>query len=374
MKGSIRRRSKNSWQLSIDLGRDTSGKRLRKFVTVQGQKSDAQRKLREILSTIDKGIPVDGKDITVSEFLRRWLADYVSVNTRPRTYQRYESDVRLFLEPAFGSIKLSTLSPWDVQNMESNLLASGKSNSSVRHIHAVLKNALRRAMRWGLIHRNVADLVDAPRQNRTEVTPPTREEVGKILRVANETEYGPVLSFMVDTGCRRGEALAFSWDGIDLDMAIAYVSRNLQRIGQEGLQFLEPKSKQSRRPIKLGTRTVEMLREHRGKQLLKKMELSDIWEDNNLVFPGPMGKPLDPATLTRNFIKLVRGLGLKNVRLHDLRHFHATQMYASGLKLKDLQHRLGHSSIAITADIYTHADIDMQTEAVKAFEDSMSGL
>ena len=101
----------------------------------------------------------------------------------------------------------------------------------------------------------------------------------------------------------------------------------------------------------MGTRTVEMLREHRGKQFLKKMELSDIWEDNNLVFPGPMGKPLDPATLTRNFIKLVRELGLKNVRLHDLRHFHAIQMYASGLKLKDLQYRLGHSSIAITADI-----------------------
>ena len=117
---------------------------------------------------------------------------------------------------------------------------------------------------------------------------------------------------------------------------------------------------------------MDMLREHRGKQLLKQVELSEIWEENDLVFPGQTGKPLDPATLTRNFIKIVRKLGLENVRLHDMRHFHASQLYANGLQLKDLQQRMGHSSISVTADIYTHVDIGNQDEALEAFEKSLS--
>ena len=372
MKGSIRRRSKNSWEISLDLGRNSSGKRLRKFLNVKGSRREADRKLREILSTLDRGLPIDSKTITVSEFLRRWLADCVSIQTRPRTYERYESDVRLHIEPVIGHLKLSQLSPSDIQSLESDLLLSGKSSSSVRHVHIVLKSALKRAMRWGLLYRNVADLVDAPRVQRTEIDPPDISVAMRIFDEASKGPYGPPIAFLAETGCRRGEALAMSWSRIDLDAGIAYITKSLQRIGRQGLKFTDPKSRQGIRKVKLGSRTVDMLREHRGKQLLKQVELSEIWEENDLVFPGPTGKPLDPATLTRNFIKIVRKLGLENVRLHDMRHFHASQLYANGLQLKDLQQRMGHSSISVTADIYTHVDIGNQDEALEAFEKSLS--
>ncbi|PKB65648.1 MAG: hypothetical protein BZY82_07885 [SAR202 cluster bacterium Io17-Chloro-G3] len=372
MKGSIRRRSKNSWEISLDIGRDSSGKRLRKFVNVKGSKRDADRKLRGILVSLDRGIPLDSKTITVSDFLRRWLADCVSVQTRPRTYERYESDVRLHLEPVIGHLKLSQLSPSDIQTLESDLLLSGKSSSSVRHVHVVLKSALKKTMKWGIVYRNVADLVDAPRVQTTEIDPP---DIGLAMRIFDEAfkgPYGPPIAFLAQTGCRRGETLALEWSRVDLEAGIAHITKSLQRIGRQGLKFTDPKSRQSVRRVKLGSRIVEILRERRGLQLLRQVELSEVWEENDLVFPGPIGKPLDPATLTRNFIKIVRKLGLDGVRLHDMRHFHASQMYANGLQLKDLQQRMGHSSVSVTADIYTHVDIGMQKAALEAFEESMS--
>ena len=230
MNGSIRKRGKGTYELTIDLGRDANGERRRKFVNVKGTKAQAQRQLRDILASLDKGLPVDTGKITVGEFLNRWLKDYAIPNTRPRTAERYESDIRLHIAPAISHIQLSRLAPSDIQTMEARLLERGKSASSVQHVHAVLREALKHAMRWGLTHRNVAEGVDPPKPHRPEIQPPSAEGVWEILGLAEKTPYSAVLQFMAFTGCRRGEALGLRWSDVDLENGTAAIVQSLQRV------------------------------------------------------------------------------------------------------------------------------------------------
>lgn len=371
MKGSIRRRSKNSWELTVDLGVDAQGKRRRRYENVKGSKAVADRRLRELLASLDNGLPLDGGQVTLIEFLNRWLIDYAIPNTRARTSERYASDIRLHIAPAIGHVKLAQLRPSDIQQLEAKLLKAGKSARSVRHLHVVLKLALKHAVRWGLVYRNVADAVDPPRVQQADVQPPDAEQVWKILGAAEKTPYGAALTFIARTGCRRGECLGLRWTDIDLENGTASIVQSLQRVGKQGLIFQPPKSVKSRRSIALDGATIDMLRKHRGEQVLTNMELANAYRDNGLVFPGPFGDPLDPATLTRNFEKLAAGVGVEKVRLHDLRHFHASLLLKAGTHLKVVQERLGHASIAITADIYSHVAPGLQREAAAAFEDAM---
>ena len=172
--------------------------------------------------------------------------------------------------------------------------------------------------------------------------------------------------FIARTGVRWGECLGLRWADVDLDGGIASIVQSLQRVKDQGLVFVTPKSAKSRRAIALDAETVNMLRELRGNQILLRAELGSVYEDYGLVFPGPSGKPLDPATLTRNFEQLVRGAGL-----HDLRHFHATALLQAGVHLKVVQERLGHASIAITADTYSHVPPSLQRDAAGAFARAM---
>ena len=191
MKGRIRRRSKNSWELTIDLGRDAQGRRQRKFLSVRGKKADADRRLREVLASLDRGLPLDEGRVTLGEFLQRWIRDYAEPHTKPRTAERYESDVRLHIIPAIGHVPLAQLRPTDIQALETQMLKEGRAAASVKHLHTVLKEALKYAMRWGLTYRNVADAVDPPRTQLREVDPPNINQVQEILELAEHSIWSP---------------------------------------------------------------------------------------------------------------------------------------------------------------------------------------
>ena len=367
MNGSIRRRGKGTYELTIDLGKDSNGRRQRKFVNVKGTRKEADRKLRDILASLDKGLPVDAGKVSLSEMLQRWMRDYVVPNTRARTAERYESDIRLHIEPSLGHIQLSRLSPADIQAMEARLLEGGKSARSVQHIHAVLRESLKHALRWGLVFRNPAEAVDPPRPSRPEIQPPSANAVWDLLEAAKETPYHGALVFLAFTGCRRGEALGLRWTDIDLENGNAAIVQSLQRVKGKGLVFQAPKSTKSRRAISLDSDTIDMLREHRGKQLLRQVELYGAYSDQGLVFPGSLGGPIDPSVLTRTFEKLVRRIGLTATRLHDLRHFHATLLLQQRTNSKVVQERLGHSSFAITMDTYSYVTPGLQKQAAQDF-------
>jgi len=362
----------HSWQIIIDLGRDANGKKRRKFITVKGTKTEAQRQLREKLSSLDNGLPMDNGKLSVGDLLDRWVRDYATPNVRPKMLQRYEGDVRIHIKPAIGHVALEKLSPAAVQAMEANLLASGKSPRSVQHTHVVLKMALKKGIQWGLVYRNVADAVDAPKVRRKEIDPPPAEKLGDILDLARKTPHLVVHYFLAYTGCRRSEALGLRWTDVDLEHGTASIVQTLQRLPKgQGLAFLPTKSAKSRRAIKLDAGTVAMLREHRGTQLLAKADLGATYKDNGLVFPNEFGEPLSPSIVSRTFKKLVGEAGTPRTRLHDLRHAHATEMLKAGVHLKVVQERLGHSTIAITSDFYTHVAPTLQEEAADAFAEAM---
>jgi integrase len=378
MNGRIRKRGEKSWELTIDLGRDEYGKRLRKFLNVKGPKAEAQKKLRDLLTSLEKGLSLDTSKATVGVFLEIWLRDYVATNTAPSTADGYGFIVRCHLIPKLGNIPLAKLLPAHLQSYYAEALVNGRSDAkgglsakTVKHHHRVLSEALSHAVKWGLIARNVAQAVDPPKPRRHEIQPPSIDGVLEILALARETKYRPVLEFMAGTGVRRAEALGLRWTDLDLDRGTAAIVQTLQRIQGKGLVFQQTKTRASRRSIKLDPDTVAMLREHRGSHLLRKLDLAEVYQDTGLVFPGPLGRPLDPSVLTHSFKKLARKAGLEGVRLHDLRHSHATVMLESGVNPKVVQERLGHSSISMTMDTYSHVMDGLQERAALAYAEAM---
>ena len=226
MNGSIRQRSKGTWELTIDMGKDASGKRRRKFINVTGTKGAAQRKLRELLTSLDQGMPLDISKATVGEFLDRWMRDYVATNTAPSTKDGYGFIVRCHLIPNLGAFQLSRLQPAHLQEYYAKALAHGRrdgkgglSARTVQHHHRVLSEALSHAVKWGLLARNVATAVDPPKPSRSEMAFLSPEDVERMLDAAEGTTFYVLIFTALYSGLRRGELLGLRWCEVDLLMA-----------------------------------------------------------------------------------------------------------------------------------------------------------
>jgi integrase len=367
--GFIMKRGK-SWRICVSYRVD--GKPKQKWETVKGSEPEAKRRLREMLRELDKGIiPASGK-LRVGEYLDTWLRDTVALRNRPRTAEGYATIVRKHISPTLGHIQLVKLQPADVQKLEASLSAAGLSDNTVHHVHICLSKAIKDAQRTGLVDRNVCQLVVAPSPGRYEVDVPDAQAIARILALADASPYGAMLRFMAFTGVRRGEAVAFRWANIDLDRSMASITETAQRHKGMGIVVQPPKSAAGRRGIALDAGTVDMLRAHRGRQVLNQVELLGAFQDNGLVFPGPLGGVLDSSVVTRNFKKLARQVGYAGMRLHDLRHGHAAGLMKLGIYPKTIQERLGHASAAFTLQVYGHVAADAQAEAANAFAELMA--
>jgi integrase len=376
--GYIKRRGKNAcgqdaWQ--IILSWREHGRLRQKAETIHGTKGEATARLRELRTTIvDKGNSVTHGKLRVGDYLQNWLKDVVSIRNRPRTIEGYTLIVQKHIIPAIGSTQLNKLHSGDVQRMEADLLASGLSANTVHHVHICLSKSLTDAMRADppLVDRNVCRAVTPPSPGRYEVTVPDIDAIGRILEKSRGTPYGVALHFAAFTGVRRGEVVALKWENVDLDRGVASIVESAQRLQGRGIVVQPTKSAAGHRGIALDPDTVEVLRIHRGQQLLNRMELNGAYDDNGLVFPGPLGKLLDPSALTRNFKKLAKAAGYTGMRLHDLRHGHAAGLMKAGVYPKTIQERLGHHSPAFTLQVYGHVAAGAQAEAANAFASLMA--
>ena len=202
-----------------------------------------------------------------------WLRDTVALRNRPRTAEGYATIVRKHISPTLGHIQLVKLQPADVQKLEASLSAAGLSDNTVHHVHICLSKAIKDAQRTGLVDRNVCQLVVAPSPGRYEVDVPDAQAIARILALADASPYGAMLRFMAFTGVRRGEAVAFRWANIDLDRSMASITETAQRHKGMGIVVQAPKSAAGRRGIALDAGTVDMLRAHRGRQVLNQVEL-----------------------------------------------------------------------------------------------------
>jgi len=372
MRGHITKRGKDSYSIVISLGKASdTGKLRQQWVTVKGSKKDAEKRLGELLHQMDTGTMAKPGKTTLAEFLSRWLADYAKPNLSPRGFERYESIIRVHIAPSLGRIPLTQLRPEHLQKHYTAKLDSGLSPRTVRYHHVVLHKALQTALKWGLVSRNVADGVDIPHARRGEMQTWSEGEMSQFLEAAKDSQYYALFYTALYTGMRRSELLALRWQDIDFIYSQIYVSRGLHQLKDRSFIFTQPKSERSRRTIALPPSAILTLKDYQERQILQCATLGLPLAEDRLVFCQYDGKPLRPNTISRAWPMLAARAGVRVIRLHDARHTHASLMLKQGIHPKIVQERLGHSTIAITLDTYSHVAPGLQEAAAKRFDDAM---
>jgi integrase len=296
--------------------------------------------------------------------------DSVRDTVRRRTYERYESIVRVHLTPAIGKVKLKTLTPDHVRGLYRKKLDGGLAPRTVLHIHRTLSKALKQATDDGLIPRNAAALVKPPRPRREEIRPLNRDQVRALLEAVREDRLEALYVATVIAGLRRGELQGLQWEDLDLEAGALQVRRTLSE-PRSGYIFEAPKSGKGRN-IRLTQRARTALREHRKRQLEEKKRLGTLWQENGLVFPSSVGTPLLGGNLNRAFKALLKRASLpQSFRFHDLRHTCATLLLKQGVNPKFVQELLGHADISLTLNVYSHVLPDMGDIAAGAMDDAL---
>lgn len=354
---SIRQRGKNSWEITIPLGTDpVTGKHLRGYHSFKGSKRQVLEEQTRLLHERDSGLHVQPSRMTVAELLDDWLKSCSGL--APKTRAGYAQIVNSHLKPALGTLKLKQLRPTNIQrylNEKAGPKDPGEkrlSSTTLHHHYAVLHAALRYAVRMQLLCTNACDAINAPKVRRTEMTVLNASEVAELLLgLMGKDVYIPVV-IAVYTGLRRGEVLGLKWGDLDLENGRLTLTRSLQRL--EGVtSFKSPKNERGR-TISIAPFLVGELRMHYKQQLESKMAARDKYEDNDLVCARPDGTPLNPGSYSSRFRDLVDKMDVPRIRLHDLRHIHATLLLDGGVSLKVVSERLGHSTTRLTGDTYAH--------------------
>jgi integrase len=300
-------------------------------------------------------------------FLERWLTESVAPKVRPKTYDGYESLVRLHIVPVVGSIALEKLGPADVQVLLNRKLAEGLAPKTVLYMRGVLRTALNRAVRWGLVTRNAAALTDPPRYTPKEVHYLEPGEIRLLLDVIKGDRLEALFIAAVALGMRQGELLGSRWSDVDLDTARWHVRRQLLRRAGT-VTYTEPKTARGRRTLDLPTSLVAALRTHRARQLEERLVAGDQWLDDNLVFSTPCGVPLDGTQVTKHLQQLAQAAGIRGLRFHDLRHTCATLLLAQQVPARVVMELLGHSQISLTMNLYSHVIPALRKEAAERME------
>ena len=329
-------------------------------------------KLTKAMSDRNGGFFFDAGSLTVGEYLDRWLSDSVRGTVRVSTFERHEAIIRTHIKPSLGRVKLKQLTPTHVRGLHREKLDADLAPATVRKIHSTLHKALSQAVSDGLIPRNAAD-VNAPRPAPEEMRPLSEDEARAFLETAKAAgdRFEPLYVLAITTGLRRGELLGLRWDDVDLERGKLRVGRALVR---EGGQYIvgETKTRRGRRQVNLTPRTVNVLKAHRKRQLEERMRLSGLYEDHGLIFTTGIGTPVNPENLVkRSFKPLLKRAGLPKIRFHDLRHTCATLLLGRGVHPKIVQELLGHATIAMTLDTYSHYIPSMGDQASGAMGDAL---
>ena len=325
----------------------------------------------------DTGEYVEPSKLTVADYLGPWLADYAKPNTSGKTYERYDQIVRTNLNPALGHHPLTKLQPLHIQEFYSTAMTSGRrrgdgglSAQTVLHFHRVLHAALGQAVRWQILIRNPAAAVEPPRPQRKEQRVLSEEDTAKLLHLARGTQLWIPVVLAVTTGMRRGEITALDWPHVDLDAATLTVVRSLEQTKGK-LTLKIPKTAKGRRVIALPSVAVDALRRHKADQGRQRLRLGAAYEDQGLVCARPDGTLWSPGAISSAFQDLMRKAAIPRIRFHDQRHGHATQLLRQGEHPKVVSERLGHTTVAITLDTYSHVVPGLQEQAARRLDEAL---
>ena len=371
MPGSIRKRSTNSWAVIVDVGKGPDGKRKQRWVTVKGSREDAERRLAEVLAMMNEGVHTGSSVDTFGEFLETWIRDHISTRVRPTTLDGYRWRSKSIIQ-TLGHHRLRDLEPHHIQAYHRSKLDEGLSLATILKHHILMRSALTTAVRWKLIENNAAELVDPPRVEPKEMRALTEEEANHLLDTCKGTRWYPLLHILIWTGLRRSEALGLRWQDEDLDAANLSITSVLHQLGDGTFIQSRPKTPRSRRQVALLPSSGLVLRARREVQEAEASQLGLEITRDSLVFSHPDGRPIRPDSVTQAFRRIAGKAGLGGVRLHDLRHTHATLLMKLNVNPKVVSERLGHSSTRLTMDIYSHVLPGLQASAIAGLEGALA--
>ena len=371
MRGSIVKRG-GSYSVVVELDRDPlTGKRRREWHSGYRSKREAEAGRIEILGRLQRGEHVAPSKLSVAAYLQdRWLPAK-SAELAPSTFESYSRNVRIHIAPGVGSASLQGLSADVLTSFYAERLRSGGrkgkglSPRTVRYLHAIIHAALKDAVRWGLVVRNVADAATPPSHTAAKAAPPKTWNAAELRTfldsVADDRLY-PMWLLYATTGLRRGEALAIHWSALDLEAAQLSVREARVTVGYDVVDST-PKSERGRRAVALDPATVAALRAHRKSQVTEKLALGPGYSDEGFVFCREDGQPLHPDDVSKRFTAAVEAIDVPRITLHGLRHTWASLALSAGVSPKVVSERLGHASVAFTLDVYSHVMPGMQEDA-----------
>jgi integrase len=377
--GTITRRKDGRWEAQVFLGRDAVTGKPKRVCFYGKTRQEVSNKRDKALHDIHQGTFVEPHKLLLGKWLDTWLQQYKRPKIRAITYDTYAMILQRHLKPALGHLALRDIRPEHLQRYYNE---KGLNARTIRLHHKILSQALTQAEKNQLVVRNVCRLVELPRQTRREMSTLTVEQVTRQLLPAlqNDRLYAAYLTlFMV--GLRRGELLGLRWQDIDLNAGELHVRQTIGRVytydanskRKTKLIFSEPKTEKSRRTIPVPDACLTALRHHKARQAEEKLMLGQGYQDHGLVFSQADGTPIEPRSLNLYFTQALKRTGLPPKRLHDCRHAFSTWLLEQGIHPKVVSNMLGHSSISVTLDIYSHVSLELEKQAAAKLNAALMG-
>jgi len=362
-----------TWSFTIETGVDPlTGKRKQTMRRGFATKKEAENAAKELSTQLENGLNIIDNKMTLNQYLPKWLEMAAKRKVKDTTFDHYQNVINFRILPILGHLALRDLNGTVCQKFFNPLLDQELSERYIKYIYNILNTSLEKAIDWDLILKNPLRKVDLPKERKRKYTVWKREEIHRFLQFAKDEDlhYFALFFVCVYTGIRRGEVLRLKWEDVDLTDGTLHVQRN-QTYLRGTYSYGSLKTESCNRIIKLDDETLHILMQNKKRQNELKLLYGPQYSAENLIFSRKNGQPINSATLAKIFNRIIKKAGVPKLRFHDLRHTHATLLLEAGVSLKEVQERLGHSSIKMTGDIYAHVTNKMKNNASKKFSEYM---
>ena len=363
--GTIRKRSDNSYEARVTVGRDpNTGKQIQKSIYGKTKK-EVRQKMQQLITDVNNGTYRPPNNLLVKDWMKEWLEVFCKNKVKQYTFTSYNTIIRTHINPRIGEVKLSDLKGIAIQRMYNDLIDAGSAPKTVKNISAVMHKAFGMAVRQELIPSNPCDNAEIPSAPRKEIKPLTDSDIPEFLAAIKGHPMENAFALCLFAGLREGECLGLSWDQIDFDKGIITVSQQLQKEKFKGGKYFIAQSTKSNkpRPVMPPPIAFDYLKAERKRQLANQLAVGESWYNpDNLVFTNTTGNHLAVSTFYKSFKKVAASIGRPDARPHDLRHTAATIAVASGSDIKSVQSFLGHATASFTLNVYTHTSEKMMAD------------
>jgi integrase len=370
MKGYIRKRGK-VYSFTVDIGKDPiSGKRKQRTRSGFKTKKEAQAALAELVNKVEKGETVDFRKTIFKDFAIEYYEKNYINKVKPTSYDVSLRLLQAQIIPYFQDISLKEIDQFVVHDFYNEKLKQGYATNYITRMHEILRMLLKIAKKWDLIQKDVASMIEPPKNKKKEMKVWSISQVNEFLQTCTHSRYHPVFFLAAYTGMRKGEIIALKWDDIDFENKIIHVNKTLYKLST-GYSLDTPKSPSAVRSIYFDEEIENVLKRQKIKQKEEKLKNGRIYQEKNLVFSQEDGGFVSPPSVNILFTRFIDRSGLPRIRFHDLRHTHATILLQMGVNPKVVSERLGHSSVQITLDVYSHVTKEIKKDISKDFSNMM---